>query len=184
MLTALHSRRRLQLGIGFFAGIGFGFFLQKGGVADYNVIIDQLLLRDFRVLKVMVTAVVTGMIGIYALRAAGLARLHTKDGSLGTTVPGPLLFGLGFGALGYCPGTSVAAVGHGALDALIGGIFGIMLGAAFYAAVYPRLRSILRRGDFGDLTLPQALRTSPWLVIVPVAAILIGALALLEQAGL
>jgi uncharacterized protein len=52
-------------------GIVFGVLLQKGGATKYDVIIGQLLLKDFTVLKIMLSAVVTGMIGIYAMKSLG-----------------------------------------------------------------------------------------------------------------
>ena len=146
----------------------------------------QLLLEDFTVLKVMLTATVTGMIGVHAMRGAGWVVLHKKSGSLGTSIPGPLIFGIGFGTLGYCPGTSIGAVGHGAMDALIGGVVGIMIGAGLYAAAYPRLKArVLNVGEFGDKTLIDVLRIrNPWLVILPVATVIVCAMVLLEWAGL
>ena len=71
MLKTLHQSKGIQLAIGFFLGIVFGFLLQKGGVTQYDVIIGQLLLTDFTVLKIMLSAVVTGMIGIHLLRGPG-----------------------------------------------------------------------------------------------------------------
>ncbi len=145
----------------------------------------QLLLQDFTVLKVMLTAIVTGMIGVYAMRGKGWIKLHKKAGSLGTNIPGPLIFGIGFGLLGYCPGTAVGAVAHGALDALVGGIGGILIGAGLYAAVYPKLKGrILSVGDFGDKTLIDVLPVrTPWVVILPVAAIIVLVLIVLENTG-
>jgi len=67
MLKRLHERKKLQLGIGFGTGIFFGFLLQKGGVTNYDVILGQLLLTDFTVVKIMLSAVITGMVGIYLL---------------------------------------------------------------------------------------------------------------------
>src|SRR5665647_2448840 len=122
MLKALHAKSGSQLIIGFLIGIIFGFLLQKGGVTKYDIIIGQLLLTDFTVLKVMLSAVVTGMIGVYALKGAGLAQMHPKPGSLGSSVLGGLVFGVGFGLLGYCPGTVVGAVAQGSLDALVGAV--------------------------------------------------------------
>jgi uncharacterized protein len=49
-------------------GILFGFLLQKGGATRYDVIVGQLLLTDFTVLKIMLSAVLTGMIGIYLIK--------------------------------------------------------------------------------------------------------------------
>ncbi len=186
MLKKLHSRTRVQYFFGLIIGFLFGFLLQKGGVCYYEVIMQQLLLQDFTVVKIILTAIVTGMLGVYAMHNAGWVSLHKKAGSIGATIPGPLLFGIGFALLGYCPGTSVGAVGHGALDALIGGGIGIMIGAGLYAAVYPRLKEkVLPIGSFGDKTLIDLVQAgNPWLVIIPVAALIIGFLMLLEIAGL
>jgi len=125
-------------------------------------------------------------LGVHLLRSRGLAQLHPKPGSLGTSVIGGLIFGVGFAVLGYCPGTVAGAVGQGALDALFGGVVGILIGSGIFAALYPRLqRSILRVGDFGELTLPQALKVkNAWVVVIPVAFALIAMLWLLELLGL
>lgn len=185
MFDKAHHYKPLQLGLGLFFGFCFGFLLQKGRVCEYEVIMRQLLLDDFTVLKVMLTAAVTGMIGVYAMRSADWIVLHKKTGSLGKSIPGPLIFGVGFATLGYCPGTSVGAVGHGALDALIGG-GGILIGAGLYAAVYPKLKGrVLSVGDLGDKTLIDILPVrNPWLVILPAAAVIICAMMLIEWAGL
>jgi hypothetical protein len=185
MLTKLHSSGRLQLVLGFSTGIVFGFLLHKGGVSKYDVIIGQLLLTDFTVVKVMLSAVVTGMVGVHLLRSFGLAELHPKVGAVGSTAIGGLLFGVGFGTLGYCPGTVVAAVGNGFLDALLGGVIGALIGAGLFAAFYDRLRdSILRRGSFGDLTFPRLFNVNPWVVIIPAAVMIVALLWWIEKAGL
>jgi len=184
-MEKLRANKRLQLLLGLVAGILFGFLLQRGGVTEYDVIIGQLLLRDFTVVKIMLTAAVTGMVGVYALRSLGLATLHPKPGSVGATVVGGLIFGVGFAVLGYCPGTVAGAVGQGALDALFGGVVGILLGAGLYAVIYPWLqRNLLSRGDFGAVTLPEALSLHPWIVVPPVAVILVALLYWIERAGL
>ena len=137
LLKTLHADKKAQLGLGLATGVIFGFLLHKGGATKYDVIIGQLLLRDFTVVKIMLSAVVTGMLGVHLLRSLGLARLHPKPGSWGATAVGGLIFGLGFATLGYCPGTISAAVGQGWLDALVGGLAGIILGAGIFASMYP-----------------------------------------------
>lgn len=179
----LEDSSTLLWGLAF--GIVFGFLLQKGGATKYDVIIGQLLLTDFTVLKIMLSAVVTGMIGIHAMKALGWVQLHLKSGSLGMNVIGGLIFGVGFAVLGYCPGTIAGAIGNGYLDALVGGLAGILMGAGLFAALYPRLsQSILKKGYFGDLTLPKLFKVNDWVVVVPVAVLVFLLLYWLEQAGL
>ena len=184
-LNELHEKKGLQLFIALLCGVVFGFLLQKGGVTDYDVIIGQLLLIDFTVLKVMMSAVIVGSIGVYAMKSAGLVNLHPKPGSFGSSAVGGLIFGFGFAILGYCPGTVAGAVGSGALDALLGGVTGILIGSGLFAAIYPRLRAgILQKGDFGAKTIPQALGVNHWLVVLPGCMIIAAILIILESAGL
>jgi len=166
-------------------GILFGFLLQKGGATKYDIIIGQLLLSDFTVLKIMLSAVLTGMIGIYLMKTLGWVELNPKSGSMGSNIIGGLIFGVGFAVLGYCPGTIAGAIGNGYLDALAGGLAGILIGSGIFAALYPRLKSgILKKGDFGNLTLPQLFKVNDWVVVVPVAVLIFLLLIWLERVGL
>ena len=183
--TSNNAGRRNELLWGLLFGLAFGFFLQKGGVTKYDVILGQLLLEDFTVVKIMLTAVVTGMLGIYAMRQVGWVELSTKPGSVGKNVIGGLLFGIGFAVLGYCPGTLAGAIGNGYLDALVGGLIGILLGSGLFAELYPKLRgTILRWGDFGTIRLPEVLKVNDWVVVLPAAALLVLLMVWLETAGL
>jgi len=183
-LEQIRNNPRLQLVLGLLSGIVFGFLLQKGGVTDYDVIIGQLLLTDFTVVKVMLSAVLVGMIGIYALKGAGVVSLHCRGGSVGATVIGGLVFGAGFALLGYCPGTAAGAIGTGAVDALVGGI-GIVIGAALFARAYPYLdRMVLNRGAFPAETIPGLLAVRPGIVVVLVAIMITGILWGLAVFGL
>jgi len=183
MLTNIHSRKPLQLVVGLALGTAFGFLLQKGGATRYDVILAQLLLKDFTVVKIMLSAVLTGMIGVHVLRSLGLAQLHPKPGSVGSSVIGGLIFGVGFGMLGYCPGTVAGAAGQGALDALLGGVVGILIGAGLFAAVFHKIHDpILSKGWFGELTLPELFKVNPWVVVVPVAFLIAILLACMERA--
>ena len=169
-------------GLGF--GIVFGFLLQKGGVTNYDVIIGQLLLTDFTVVKIMLSAMLTGMLGIHFMKGRGWVKLSVKPGSVGMNVIGGLLFGVGFAVLGYCPGTIAGAIGNGHLDALIGGLAGILIGSSLFAVIYPRIQGILKRGWYGDMTLPQLFHVSEWRVVWPVAFIVMFLLFWIELARL
>jgi hypothetical protein len=72
------SARQLKLGLLF--GIVFGFLLQKGGMVKYEVLMGQFFLTDFTVIKVMLTAIIVGMIGIFSLRA-GPGQLRRDRGN-------------------------------------------------------------------------------------------------------
>ncbi len=166
-------------------GIVFGFLLHKGGATKYDVIVGQLLLTDFTVLKIMLSAVLTGMIGIHVMKTLGWVELYPKAGSAGMNIVGGLIFGMGFAVLGYCPGTIAGAIGNGALDALVGGLAGILIGSGLFAALYPRLsKGILKKGYFGDLTFPRLFKVNDWVIVIPAATLIFAVLYWLERSGL
>ncbi len=179
---AAKDKRPLFFGLGF--GILFGFLLHKGGATKYDVIVGQLLLTDFTVLKIILSAVVTGMIGIYFMKWLGWIELSIKSGSVGKNVIGALIFGVGFAVLGYCPGTIAGAIGNGYLDAITGGLAGIILGTWIFAVMYPKLKDgIIKTGDFGDITFPRLLKVNDWVVVVPAVALIVLLLLWFEKAG-
>lgn len=171
----VESSEKLLLGLG--TGVVFGTLLQKGRVAKYEVIVGQLLMRDATVAKVMGTAVVVGAVGVHALVERGRAALEVKPLRLPSILAGAVMFGAGLAVIGYCPGTSLAAVGERRRDAMFG-VLGMLGGAALYVRAYPRLKPALEAGDRGKITLPRATRTSPWPWIAGMAAALVGAVAL------
>ena len=133
----------------------------------------------------MLSAVIVGMIVFSLLKHFGYSNLHAADGSGGSNVIGGLIFGAGFGLLGYCPVTVAGAVGTGALDALAGGIVGMLIGAGLFAYLYPSVRAgILSRGPFPAVTVPEFLHLNEWGTIVILEAGMIGFLLLLEYTGL
>jgi hypothetical protein len=185
MLQNIRSNRKAQLWIGLAIGILFGFFLQRGGVTQFDTILNQLLLTDFTVVKVMLSAVIVGMLGVHAMRSLGWVRLHPKPGSVGKSIVGGLIFGVAFAVLGYCPGTIVGGIAQGALDALVGGLIGVLFGSWLFAVFYPKLQKpVLLKGDFGEMTLPQLLKVNAWVVVIPAAILLAALLIVLESVGL
>lgn len=152
-----------KLILGFLTGIIFGFLLQKGQVAKYEIIIGQFLLKDFTVAKIMATAVAVGAVGIWAMQSAGMIQLEIKPARFGGIIVGGLLFGIGISIFGLCPGTSVAACGEGNRHAMMG-VLGMFLGAGAYVMLFPAIQTLAKSlGDWGKVTLPQVTHTSPWL---------------------
>jgi uncharacterized protein len=184
LFSGIHNNRNFQVILGLLFGIAFGFLLQKGGVNSYNVIIAQLLLTNFTVMKVMLSAVIVGMAGLAVLKHFGYVRPHPAPGTVGSNVIGGLIFGLGFGLLGYCPGTVAGAVGTGALDALLGGFVGILAGIAIFVEMYPKVKvCFLGKYPFPAVTVPEFLKLNTWLTIFILEVMMIGFLWLLEFLG-
>jgi len=171
---------RLMAGILF--GLAFGFLLQKGGVGKFNVLIGQLLLQDFTVAKIMLTAIVVGMIGVFTLHRFGKVNLHLKPTRIGASVLGGLLFGAGFALLGYCPGTVAAALGQGSWDALFG-MAGLVAGSWMFAELSGwSKRTVEKWADLGKVLLPDLLRIPRGLFVVICVVLLAVGLFALERA--
>ncbi|MFP3867595.1 MAG: DUF6691 family protein [Desulfobacteraceae bacterium] len=169
---------------GLVTGILFGILLQKSRVLRYDKQIGALRLLDLTIVKFMLSTVMVAMAGVYLLRDLGMAHLAVKPTLVGANILGGLIFGVGWGLLGYCPGTAIGALGEGRWDALWG-ILGMLTGAALFAELYPFLQNtLLTWGNYGRLTLPQVLGVNHWVIIV---AFILGGLWLcrwFEQHGL
>jgi hypothetical protein len=162
-------------------GLVFGFLLQKGGVGKYNVLIGQLLLQDWTVVKIMLTAIVVGMIGVFTLHHFAKVNLHIKPTRIGANIIGGLLFGVGFALMGYCPGTAAVALGQGSWDALFG-MAGLIAGSWMFAELSGwTKRTVESWGDLGKVLLPDLLRVPRGVFIACFAAALTALLVVLQQ---
>ena len=72
-----------KLVLGLLTGIVFGFLLQKGRVAKFDVIVGQFLFKDWTVVRMMGTSVVVGAVGVWTLVSAEQASLHIRPLLLG-----------------------------------------------------------------------------------------------------
>lgn len=174
----------MELFFGLITGAIFGILLQRAEVIRYDRQLGALLFQDMTIVKFMLTTILVGMVGVYALADLGLAKLSIKPLILGGNVLGGLTFGAGWALLGYCPGTAGAALGEGRIDALAG-MAGMLVGAAAFAEAYPLLKTtVLTWGDFGKITLPQLLDRHHWIVIPWFAVLGVWLLKYIEKKGL
>jgi uncharacterized membrane protein YedE/YeeE len=126
------------------------------------------------IVKFLLTTILVAMVGIYLLLDLGLVKLSVKPLVLGGNVLGGLIFGIGWGIVGYCPGTAMGALGEGRYDSIFG-LLGMILGAAIYAEMFPLMKAtVLTWGNFGKITIPSALGINHWIVIVVLVAAFIG----------
>lgn len=151
--------------LGLITGILFGFLLQKGRVLRFDKQVGAMLLKDMTILKFMLSAIMVGMVGILLLSDAEVITLSHKAMNIGAVVVGGILFGAGWAVMGFCPGTSIGALGEGRWHAVFA-IIGMAAGAALYAELYPFFKvTVLAWKDFGKLGLPDAMGVSPWLIV-------------------
>jgi len=137
--------------IGLAMGIVCGFALEKSRVFEPGMIVGQMQLRNFIMLKVFLTAVATGAIVLAMLQGFGLVKLYPKPTLYGADIVGDLVLGAGIALAGACPGTVLAQVGVGYRDAfftLIGGI----AGAIAFGYAQPILQPVLLSGGPGKIT--------------------------------
>jgi len=150
--------------LGLVTGIGFGFLLQKGRVLRFDKQVAAMLLTDMTIVKFMLSSILVGMIGIFLLVDAGLIQFAHKPMNVGAILVGGVLFGAGWAVMGFCPGTSLGALGEGRWHALFA-IIGMLAGAALYAELYPFLKTtVLAWADYGKIGLPDVLGVSKWLL--------------------
>ncbi|MCS6806911.1 MAG: YeeE/YedE thiosulfate transporter family protein [Acidobacteriota bacterium] len=162
--------------LGFLTGIGFGFALHRAGFSRCNLVHRGLWLRDFTMLKVMLTAIVVSLIGIAALSALSPELVHWKIKPLYLwgVIAGGFIFGVGIALGGYCPGTAVVGLGSGIGEAILAVVGGLM-GALAFIVVYPWLKPILiEPANLGKITIPSVLGLPVLPVALAFALMLVG----------
>jgi uncharacterized protein len=136
-------------------GVGFGFLLERAGFGSARKLTAVFYLTDMAVVKVMFTAIVTAMVGVYVLAAAGwldLDEIYLVPTNYAAQFVGGLVFGAGFIVGGYCPGTAVAAGATGRIDGMVF-ILGIVAGIAVYAELMTGADAWIKSTNSGELTL-------------------------------
>ncbi|PLX42789.1 MAG: hypothetical protein C0608_01620 [Deltaproteobacteria bacterium] len=131
-----------NLWLGLISGVLFGFVIQRGGATDADEMVKAHLMADGRVPKFMVAAVALSALGLFGLQSVGVGRVMVLPVSIVATGLGAVIFGIGWGISGYCPGTCWAAAGEGRMDAifaLLGGLVGTLLFAQLHETLIPLL---------------------------------------------
>ena len=173
------------IGLGFL----FGFTLERAGFGNARKLAAQFYGYDLTVFKVMFTAILVAMVGVYGLANVGLVDLSLlwiNPTFLPAQIIGGFLLGAGFIMSGLCPGTSVVSAASGRWDA-VATIVGIFAGtAAFVVAValFPALESLYGAGEMGVSVLPALLGVPPLpfaLGVVVLAGLAFAAAERIEQ---
>lgn len=166
--------------LGVAMGAVFGFALEKSRVFEPGVILGQMRLRNFIMLRIFLTAVATGLVVLAALQGFGLVKLAPKATIYGADIVGGLLLGAGIALAGACPGTILAQLGAGYRDARWT-MAGALAGTATFVLVEPMLTPMLLSGGPGKLTFNGLLDLPFAPVALVFAAALIAGLYGLEK---
>lgn len=164
-------------------GIGFGFFLERAGFGSARKLAAQFYLTDMTVFKVMFTAIVTAMLGLFWLSWLGLVdytQVTVPPTFLIPQLVGGIIFGIGFVMGGYCPGTSCVATSTGKLDGgvhLVGMIAGIIL----FGEAFSLLDGFYHSSSMGEFTLPEVFGFSHGTTVFLIVVSAIGGFMLAER---
>jgi len=170
--------------LAFVIGIGFGFFLERAGFGSARKLAAQFYLRDLSVLKVMFTAIITAMTGLYVLSRLGildLSLVYLVPTFLMPQIVGGLILGFGFVIGGYCPGTSCVSAATGRLDGMVY-VAGMIAGLFGFAEVYPYIANFAHSTPMGQITLPKLFNLPYGLLVFAVVLMALGAFMAAEWA--
>jgi hypothetical protein len=164
------------LAVALLLGAAFGWFLERGGLGNARKLAGQFYLTDFTVFKVMFSAILTAMLGLFWLGKFGvvdISRVYLPETYLLPQAVGGLLFGAGFVVGGLCPGTSCVAAATGRLDgfALIAGMLG---GIWLFGEAFPMVEGFYLSTPRGTLTLPALLGVPHGVVVLALVALALG----------
>jgi hypothetical protein len=166
----------------FIIGIGFGFFLERAGFGSGRKLAAQFYFTDMTVLKVMFTAIVTAMLGIFYLSVIGfmdLSLVFINPTYIVPQVVGGLILGAGFVIGGYCPGTSCVAASTGKIDGMVY-LLGILAGIFTFGETFPWVEGFYNSTPMGESTFPKLLGIPYGVLVFAVVAMALAAFAAAE----
>lgn len=169
----------LAIVVGVAMGIVFGFALEKSRVFEPGIIVGQMQLQNFIMIKVFLTAVATGAVVLAVLNGFGYVKLQPKAALYAADIVGGLILGVGITLAGACPGTTLAQVGAGYRDALftlLGGLFG----AVAFSYVQPALSKTFLGQGGGKITFTDLIGIPYWTGALMLAVIIVLILVAME----
>lgn len=117
-----------------FGGIFFGFGLAYSGMAKQEIVLSFLQLKDLGLIFVMggaalVTFFAINLVPRFLKKPPFGGQFRPRKAAMSRNVIiGAIIFGVGWGISGQCPGSAVASLGTGNLPILVG-LAAIFIGA-------------------------------------------------------
>jgi uncharacterized membrane protein YedE/YeeE len=172
-----------SLAIALVIGIAFGATLERAGLGSAKKLAGQFYLTDLTVLKVMFSAIVTAMFGLFWLGRLGLldlTQVYVPETFLVPQLVGGLVFGLGFVLAGLCPGTSCVAAATGRGDGVMT-VAGMFSGVFLTGVLFAPLARFADGTALGVRTLPGIFHLPYGVTVSLVAAMAFGAFRVAER---
>jgi hypothetical protein len=169
----------LAITVGIAMGIVFGFALEKSRVFEPGIIVGQMQMKNFIMLKVFLTAVATGAVVLAVLNGFGYVKLAPKAALYSADIIGGLILGAGIALAGACPGTTLAQVGAGYRDALFTLVGGFCGAVAFTYAQPVLSKTFLAQGG-GKIIFTDLIGVPYWMGALVLAVVLVVVLVVLE----
>lgn len=157
----------------------FGFSLERAGFGNARKLVGQFYLHDMTVFKVMFTAIIVAMAGLFTLTQLGyveLSMVWINPTFIWSQVIGGFLLGVGFVISGLCPGTSVVSAASGRIDAVVA-FAGIFFGTLVFTLLVdwlPALDRLYHAGSMGTSLLPDVLHLPAPLLALAVVLMALG----------
>jgi uncharacterized protein len=161
----------LDMAVALAIGFGFGFVLERSGFGRADTLTAIFYGRDFRVLRVMFSAIVTAMLGLYFLDLTGilpLGNIGILDTYLLPQLVGGLLLGAGFIIGGHCPGTSIVAAASGKTDAALF-VGGMLIGATVFTLGFDTFKPLQNATAMGRVLIHEFFRLPAGVLVLAVA---------------
>lgn len=183
LMFPLSSQGSNSLWLALVIGLAFGALLEQGGMGHARKVAGLFYFRDFAVLKIMFSAILTCAIGLFWLARLGWLdydMLFVEPTFVWPQLVGGLIFGAGFAIGGLCPGTSCVAVASGRLDGLAL-LLGMLFGIALFNELFDWIEPFYRSGSMGVSRLPDVLGVSEVLTLAGLAVIAMSAFYLIRR---
>lgn len=165
-----------------FIGVAFGAALEMSGFGNSKKLAAQFYFKEMTVLKVMFTAIVVAMVGIFFAWAVGwldYERVWVNPTYLIPGIVGGFIMGVGFIIGGFCPGTSLVAAATLKLDGLFF-VLGVLAGIFVFGESVAGIDDFWQSTDKGRYTLQAMLGVDAGVVVVGVVLMALVAFWLAE----
>lgn len=136
-------------------GMAFGIVMEGSGFSSSRKIVGLFYGYDFTVVRVFMTATLTAAIGLLYFSYMGwidMSMVYIHPTYITGAIVGGVIMGLGFITGGYCPGTSLVAVGIGKIDAIVFTL-GMLVGIFIFSEAFSAFEGIYTGNYLGSVTI-------------------------------